>query len=30
MTRHGLKDPSLFIEKAYVGGEWRDAVSDEA
>jgi len=27
MTRHGLKDPSLFIEKAYVGGEWQDAVS---
>lgn len=27
MTKHGLKDPSLFIEKAYVGGQWQDACS---
>ncbi|AHG48991.1 succinate-semialdehyde dehdyrogenase (plasmid) [Rhizobium leguminosarum bv. trifolii CB782] len=27
MTRHGLKDPSLFIEKAYVGGQWQNAIS---
>ncbi|WP_144578927.1 NAD-dependent succinate-semialdehyde dehydrogenase [Agrobacterium sp. DE0009] len=29
MNRHGLKDPSLFVEKAYIGGEWRDAVSSK-
>lgn len=27
MTKHGLKDPSLFIEKAFVAGQWQDAVS---
>lgn len=27
MNRHGLKDPSLFVEKAFIGGEWTAARS---
>ena len=29
MTIAGLKDPTLFIERALIGGAWRSAASGE-